>query len=97
MKNKILSLSLILLLAVTVISCAPSQGGGEYGFLGGLWHGIIFPISLSVKILSIILHIINHSWGNWNIGLYADNTTFNYWVGYIIGLVIYGIPALNGE
>lgn len=101
MKKFILPLGLMLLLMICVVSCAPANASGaesEYGLLGGLWHGIIFPFSLFGKIVSAILHFINSSWGNWNIGIYADNNTgLTYWVGYIIGLVAYGIPILRGR
>ena len=97
MKSKTLSIALMLLLMVTVISCAPSHGGDDYGFLGGLWHGIIFPFALTGKILGGILHLINSDWGDWNIGLFADQTTGGYWIGYIIGLVFYGIPMMKGH
>lgn len=97
MKSKILSIALMLLLMFTVISCAPSNGGDEFGFLGGLWHGVIFPFSLVGKILSGVLYVLNNHWGDWNIGLYADKTSGGYWFGYIIGLVCYGIPMLKGH
>lgn len=97
MKKKTLLIVLMLLLMFTVVSCAPSVGGDEYGFFGGLWHGIVFPFALTGKILGGILSLIDRGWGDWNIGLYADSTTGGYWLGYIIGLVCYGIPAIHSH
>jgi len=77
MKTKYASLFFIALFAmICLCSCAPEHGSStEYGFFGGIWHGIILLLSIIGKILGF------------DIGIYAeDNTGFTYWLGFIIGL-----------
>lgn len=77
MKYRNVFLSVLLLLLVTTIySCAPEgRTSTEYGFLGGIWHGICFPFALIGKIFGA------------DIGIYAArNSGFFYWLGFIIGL-----------
>jgi len=56
MKKSQFKLFLLLLLATLLGSCANREvvdaclEGDPYGFLGGLWHGIIAPIDLVVML-----------------------------------------------
>ena len=66
----------IILIAVLLISCAPSgYTSDDYGFWSGLWHGICFPFALIGKLFGA------------DIGIYAENNTgFFYWLGFIFGI-----------
>ncbi len=77
MKTTSRSLFFIALIAIICLSsCAPQHGSSsEYGFFGGIWHGLIFMFSLIGKILGF------------DTGIYAeDNTGFTYWLGFVIGI-----------
>lgn len=77
MKVKKIIIGFILVFIVfSLTSCAPEGGSShEYGFFGGIWHGIILIFSLIGKLFG------------GDIGIYADhNTGFTYWLGFIIGL-----------
>ena len=77
MKTKKTFLFFIALFAILCLnSCAPQHGSSsEYGFFGGIWHGLILLPSILGKILGF------------DIGIYAENNTgFTYWLGFIIGI-----------
>lgn len=67
-------LTLVALLALVLLSsCAnvqhnlnPCLEGHKYGFFGGLWHGIIAPISFIVSLFSneVSVWAVNNN-GNW--------------------------------
>ena len=78
-------------------ACAPAgYTEKQYGFWGGLWHGLIFGIDLTLKCISYLLNLLNDDWGNWDIGLWADNRTgFTYWLGYCIGLLSHGLGKVG--
>ena len=75
-KRKIFLGLMMLFVVTSLTSCAPENySSHEYGFFGGIWHGIVWGFALIGKIFGA------------DIGLYADsNTGFTYWVGFIIGL-----------
>jgi hypothetical protein len=75
-KVQIIKVSLFLLILFSFTSCAPDGGSShEYGFFGGIWHGIILVFSLIGKLFG------------GDIGVFADhNTGFTYWLGFIIGV-----------
>ncbi|NBA85752.1 hypothetical protein GVN16_08280 [Emticicia sp. CRIBPO] len=57
-------------------SCVPDESTPhEYGFFGGLVHGLVFPFALFAKLFGL------------KYGIYAfNNSGFFYWLGYIIGV-----------
>tara|TARA_B100001287_G_scaffold240892_1_gene215541 strand:- start:11237 stop:11470 length:234 start_codon:yes stop_codon:yes gene_type:complete len=75
---------LFFLLLFFISSCAPlDYESYESGFLSEIWHGLILPFSLIGKLIgrSIGIHALN-------------NSSFFYWLGFIIGLLgILGIIA----
>ncbi|MDI1324929.1 MAG: hypothetical protein PSV36_19450 [Algoriphagus sp.] len=80
MKTRILSLVSIVFVFILFSGCAESVEIDEcvtsdpYGFLGGLWHGIIAPFSF---VLSIFLD---------NVAMYAVNNTGGWYdFGFVIG------------
>ncbi len=73
--NRIIFVSLVLILALLMVSCAPGPNGFKgtpnnegvtAGFLLGLWHGLISPITF---ILSLFIKTVNfyevHNNGAW--------------------------------
>lgn len=87
-----LNLVIIVLLINLLIGCAEhytSQAWADpYGFFSGIWHGIIFPLTCIVNIISWMLSLIGVSFlndieiaGRPNIGLW-------YYVGFILGIGI---------
>lgn len=84
----------MIVLCLLMVSCAPAEAGEhEFGFFGGLWHGMILPFSFSAKLLGAILHLVSEDWGNWDISIWADNTTgFTYWLGFVLGF--FGLSKL---
>jgi len=79
MKTNFLPQKLILLIFITIIllqSCArvePIEAcviDEPYGFLGGLWHGIIAPISfiLSLFFDDIAMYAVNNNGGWYDFG-----------------------------
>lgn len=80
MKTRILSLISLLFVLIVFSGCAESVSIDEcvtddpYGFLGGLWHGIIAPFSF---VCSIFLD---------NVAMYAVNNTGGWYdFGFVIG------------
>lgn len=80
-RKKLLLLGLMLaLLLVAVSSCAPGDGANTpehpAGFLSGIWHGWIAPITLIISLF------------NKNIGIYeVNNIGFWYNLGYYMAII----------
>lgn len=76
MKNRILSLVSIVLVVFVFSGCAESVAIDEcvttdpYGFLGGLWHGIISPVSfiLSIFMSDVAMYAVNNTGGWYDFG-----------------------------
>ncbi len=82
-------MAIVMIMMAMATSCAPADyTPHEYGFFGGLLHGAVFPLALTGKILGAVLNFLNDSWGNWDIGMFADNNSgFTYWMGYVFGFM----------
>ncbi|MEA3447979.1 MAG: hypothetical protein U9Q98_05955 [Bacteroidota bacterium] len=80
MKNKTILILIIVLVIMSLYSCAPSGTvPKEAGFFAGLWHGFIIIFSLIGKLFGA------------DIGIYAaNNSGFFYWLGFIIGIGGFG-------
>jgi len=77
MKTKKIQIACLLFLIIVIsTSCAPGNyTSHEYGFFGGIIHGIV-----------IVFAIIGKLFGS-GYGIYAEhNTGFTYWLGFIIGI-----------
>lgn len=76
MKNRTLSLVSILLVLFVFSGCAESVAiddcvtTGPYGFIGGLWHGIIAPFSFvcSLFLDDVAMYAVNNSGGWYDFG-----------------------------
>lgn len=80
--KKLLILSFFLMIAIILFSsCAevqnidPCKTGHTYGFFGGLWHGIIAPVSFVISLFSdnVAVWAVNNN-GGW------------YTFGFLIGV-----------
>jgi len=81
MKTSVLVLFILTgLIAVTMVACVP--GGGEFhkenpaGFLFGIWHGWIAPISLIMSFFNSSVRIYE-----------VNNTGFWYDFGFYIAII----------
>jgi hypothetical protein len=70
-------ISLIFMALILMVGCADTSPemiqcmpGNPYGFFGGLWHGLIAPLSLIGSIFSddIAFYAINNSGGWYDFG-----------------------------
>ena len=74
--NNLLKILFLLALVIFLASCAdvtPIEDcitGKPYGFLGGLWHGIIAPISFigSIFMDDVAMYAINNNGGWYDFG-----------------------------
>lgn len=80
--NKLFNLGFFVLFAMVLLSsCADVQNveackmGHTYGFFGGLWHGIIAPVSFVISLFSdhVAVWAVNNN-GGW------------YTFGFLIGI-----------
>jgi hypothetical protein len=81
MKKQSVVLSvLFVFLMIGLSSCAPEgHSSKEYGFFGGLIHGMVIIFALIGKLFGA------------DVGIYAaNNTGFFYWLGFILGLGFLG-------
>ena len=89
MKKQILFLSLILLIVISVSGCLagpnteaflPDHQGNIAGFIMGLWHGCIAPVTFVISLFSDSIHMYEiHNNGGW------------YDFGFVIGAgIIFG-------
>ena len=83
--KRALSLGILALLLIAMAGCAPGpnelvnspdEDEDVAGFLTGLWHGLIAPITFIVSLFSRTVHFYEvHNNGNW------------YNIGYVIGVM----------
>jgi hypothetical protein len=93
-KNRKLRHALTVAIVVILSGCARHYSGDAvgdpYGFFGGIWHGMIFPITLFVNLFSWLLSLFGTSLlsdieiiGRPNTGI------FFYYIGFAAGLSAY--------
>jgi hypothetical protein len=89
MKKQIIILSLLVIASIFISSCLagpnteaflPDNGGQIDGFLMGLWHGCIAPVTFVISLFSDNIHMYEiHNNGGW------------YDFGFVIGAgIIFG-------
>jgi hypothetical protein len=86
----LLTYSCVALAAIILAGCAHHYDADAvadpYGFFAGIWHGIIFPLTLVANIVSWVLSLIGISlWENIQI-VGRPNTGVFYYIGFVIGL-----------
>lgn len=93
---------LAFVLALLVSGCAHHYTDATvsvpYGFFSGIWHGVIFPFALLTNIISWILGLFGFDFlmaveiiGRPNTGF------FFYYVGFFLGLSVYGGGTVQQE
>lgn len=60
-----------------------------YGFLSGVWHGIVFPLALLANLISWVVGILGISFLHSIEIIGRPNTGFWYYAGFVLGLFIY--------
>lgn len=58
-----------------------------YGLLSGIWHGLIFPLSLIANIISWFLSLLGIDFLSDIHIIGRPNTGFFYYFGFLLGLV----------
>lgn len=56
-----------------------------YGFFGGLWHGMIATLTITVNIISWLLSLVGISFFSDVQIIGRPNTGFFYYVGFVLG------------
>ncbi len=87
-KYKFLFICLLLTGCATHFS--PDAVGDLFGFFSGLWHGLIFILSVSVNLLSWFLSLFGISFLSDIQIIGRPNTGFGYYCGFILGLLAHG-------
>jgi hypothetical protein len=65
----------------------PENFSDPYGFFSGIWHGLLFPLTLSVNIFSWILSLLGISFLEDIQIIGRPNTGLWYYVGFFLGLL----------
>ncbi|MDI1267876.1 MAG: hypothetical protein PSV40_02075 [Polaromonas sp.] len=61
-----------------------------FGFFSGIWHGMIFPISVVVNFLSWMLGLLGLSFLESIQIIGRPNTGVGYYIGFVVGLTVFG-------
>ena len=86
----VLAITSTLLLVGCATHYAPESSADPYGFFFGIWHGILFPLSLLANVLSWLLSLLGISFLDEVAIVGRPNTgVFFYYVGFAIGLSAY--------
>ena len=85
--------SLLLLLLLVITGCAAQYQGisynDQYGFFGGLLHGLVAPIALLLKLFDWVTNIIGVNLMSEVYVVGKPNTGLTYWIGFILGLSLW--------
>lgn len=80
----------LLLIIVTLSGCAhhytEATRSDPYGFFSGMWHGIIFPLTLFVNLVSWFLSLFDVSFLQDIQIIGRPNSGFLYYFGFALGL-----------
>jgi hypothetical protein len=79
---------LVLAVAGCATHYAPEATADPYGFLAGLWHGLVFPFSFVANIASWLLSLFGIPMFQ-NIQIIGrPNSGLSYYLGFAIGLYL---------
>lgn len=94
MKYKLLA---ILVVFLTISGCAnhfePETFASPYGFFYGIWHGVLFPISVLANFVSWLLSLVDISFLEDIKIIGRPNTGFWYCLGFVLGLSADGLAS----
>jgi hypothetical protein len=86
-----LSAAFLVCVMVTLSGCAKHYASGvgndPYGFLFGIWHGVVWPLAVVVNLVSWALSIVGISFLREIELIGRPNTGFWYYVGFALGLL----------
>jgi hypothetical protein len=87
-------LALAFMAVLTISGCAHHYVDGSYrdpyGFFSGVWHGLIFPLTLAINLLSWVLSLVGVSFLHDIEIIGRPNTGWFYYIGFLIGLASTG-------
>ncbi|MFI5129633.1 MAG: hypothetical protein ACHQFX_06570 [Chitinophagales bacterium] len=86
MRKNVIQFTVVLFILLFLSSCAPQAPTDRvYGFFSGILHGFVLFFAVIGKLF------------NADVGIYAQhNTGFFYWLGFLIGLGIWGGCTYGG-
>ena len=84
---RIIKVNAVILVIFLLSSCAAHYPDTfePYGFISGIWHGIVFPLALWANIISWLLSLFDISVFSSIELIGRPNTGFIYYVGYFYG------------
>lgn len=85
--KKILVVGLLLAISGCARHYADVSYLDPYGFFSGIWHGILFPLTLCVNVMSWLISLIGINFLQDIEIIGRPNTGFFYYVGFVLGLV----------
>ena len=84
----------VLVLVAAISGCAshysPDVVSDPYGFISGIWHGMVFPYALCTNIVSWSMALLGFSFLDSIQIIGRPNTGFWYYAGFALGLSAYG-------
>lgn len=87
----------MLIATVVITGCAThytaDTAANPYGFLYGIWHGIVFPLALVANLISWVASLLGISFLDSIQLIGRPNTGIWYYVGFALGLGAYGGTA----
>lgn len=84
-----LALTLALVLSGCATPYTAESAADPYGFISGVWHGIVFPLALLANLVSWVCGILGISFLHSIEIIGRPNTGFWYYAGFVPGLFIY--------
>lgn len=89
LSSKLLVFSGLLLLSVMLFSCARAEpiqeclAGKQYGFLYGLLHGFITPLSFIVSLFddNVVIYAVNNKGGWYDLGFLLGSGGWGFMAG----------------
>ena len=89
--NRLRHLVVLVVATLALGGCAQHNAQSDpYGFLSGIWHGILFPYSLLANILSWCLSLFGVDFLSGVQIVGRPNTGFAYYLGFFFGVCAYG-------
>jgi hypothetical protein len=86
----LLVISLPLLIAGCARHYTEATTSDPYGFLSGVWHGIVFPYALLANLISWLLSLVDINFLSDIELIGRPNTGFFYYLGFFFGFGAYG-------
>lgn len=85
--RRVILLTALLALAGCAHHYSGSEASDPYGFLSGIWHGVVFPLSLMANVLSWLCSLVGVSFLDSIEIIGRPNTGFFYYFGFVLGFM----------